>query len=310
MMALPDARTLQMFVAVAREGNATRAAERLHLSQPAVSLQLKRLGQESGMPLFRRTARGLELTAAGAILLGKAEQALAALAEFSGTARRLTKGVSGTLRIGTIIDPEFIRLGAFLKALLDSGATVATELRQGMSGEVLVAVKSGTLDAGFYLGEVAPAASRSDSPFGPAEPLLYRRRLAALRYRVVAPPSLERLVEARDWASLAELPWIGTPPASVHNRLLATVFAEAGVKQNVVALVDQEASMLEMARTGIGLCLCREEVALRARQAHGLAIADNVAIDTELSFVCLQARLDEPVISLALDVIDDIWSAG
>ena len=110
-----DLRMLRALSAVAREGNVTRAAKQLHLTQPAISLQLKRLSLETGVPLFRRTAGGLELTRDGALLAAKADQVLAAAADFGQTARSLTAGLRGRLRIGTVVDPEFTRLGALLK---------------------------------------------------------------------------------------------------------------------------------------------------------------------------------------------------
>ena len=64
--------TLRAFVTVAREGSVSRAAERLHLSQPAVSLKLKQLQQDLGLTLFERRPQGLALTADGQALLPSA----------------------------------------------------------------------------------------------------------------------------------------------------------------------------------------------------------------------------------------------
>ena len=297
-----DLRMLRAFAAVAREGNVTRAAKQLHLTQPAISLQLKRLAVETGVPLFRRTANGLELTRDGALLAAKADQVLAAAVDFDQTARSLTAQVRGRLRIGTVVDPEFTRLGSLLKALVESGPGIETELRHGMSGEVPVRLKRNELNVGFYLGDI-------DESNGGGEPVFHARKLARLNYRVVAPPSLGPLVRGRDWADLGGLPWIGTPPASVHHRLLARVFGDLDVRQNVVALVDQESSMLAMVRTGVGLSLCRESIALDQQQAHGLAIADRVKLETSLDFIVLDSRRDDPMIALAFDVIGRIWSA-
>lgn len=61
-----DTKILRSFAAVAREGNVSRAAEVLNLTQPTVSLHLKRLAEDTGLTLFRRTASGLELTREGA----------------------------------------------------------------------------------------------------------------------------------------------------------------------------------------------------------------------------------------------------
>ncbi|WP_434721566.1 LysR family transcriptional regulator [Mesorhizobium sp. RIZ17] len=301
-----DLRTLRAFVTVAREGNVTRAADQLHLTQPAISLQLKRLAQDTGITLFRRTATGLELTRDGALLAAKAEQVLASLVDFSQTARHLTTQLRGRLRIGTIIDPEFTRLGAFLKALVESGPGIETELRHGMSGEVPEMLKKDELDAGFFLGDIKDFDAVAGLAAGAQEQLFHVKELARLTYHVVGPPSLGGVIRGQDWSGLATLPWIGTPHASVHNRLLSRLFARLGVRQNVVASVDQEASMLAMVRTGVGLSLCRESIALHEQQANGLVIAD-VKVETTLSFVCLNARILDPSIAHAFDAIQRVW---
>ncbi len=298
-----DLKTLKAFVTVAREGNVTRAAERLLVTQPAVTLQLKRLARETGLTLFRRTSAGLELTHEGALLAAKAEQVLAALTDFGQTAGHLATRVRGKLRIGTIIDPEFTRLGAFLKALIESGPGIETTLRHGMSGDVPEGLKRNELDAGFFLGDPRDCqlSGESDSR------LFCGRELAHLTYRVVAPPSLAGFVRGADWAQLASLPWIGTPPASVHHRLLTRLFTNMGLRQTIVAEVDQEASMLAMVRTGIGLSLCRESIALHEQQVHGLVIADAVRVPTTLSFICLTARAEDPAVAVAFDAIRRVW---
>ncbi|MGN7737613.1 LysR family transcriptional regulator [Ensifer sp. 22564] len=302
-----DLRKLKAFVTVAREGNVTRAAEQLHVTQPAVTLQLKRLAADTGLTLFRRTSTGLELTQEGALLAAKAEQVLTALTDFGQTAGHLATRVRGKLRIGTIIDPEFTRLGAFLKALIESGPGIETTLRHGMSGDVPEGLRRNELDAGFYLGDPKDYDPSAEITGESAAPLFHARELAQLTYRVVAPPSLAGLVRGADWTQLASLPWIGTPQASVHNRLLSRLFADLGVRQNIVAPVDQETSMVAMVRTGVGLSLCREAIALHEQQAHGLVIAENVKISTTLSFLCLEARIGDPSIMAAFDAIRRVW---
>ncbi|MEP9387718.1 LysR family transcriptional regulator [Mesorhizobium sp. KR9-304] len=303
-----DLKALRAFVAVAREGNVTRAAERLHLTQPAVSQHLKRLAYDTGVTLFRRTSKGLELTQEGTLLAAKAERVFAAFQDFGQTARHLGTGPRGKLRIGTIIDPEFTRLGGFLKALVDGGPGIETELRHGMSGDVPEGLRRNELDVGFFLGDIRDVDPVSGANSDGSDSLFHVRELARLTYRVVAPPSLAAFVRGQDWAALSALPWIGTPQASAHNRLLRKVFGKLGIRQNVVASVDQEPSMLAMVRTGLGLSLCRESIALHEQQAHGLVIADRVAIETALSFICLGARIDDPSIKIALDAVDRVWS--
>lgn len=305
-----DPQTLRAFITVAREGNVSRAALRLHLSQPAVSLQLKSLAQSTGLQLFTRTPHGLALTPDGAALLPQAEKALAALADFDQAALKLNSTLRGRLRIGTILDPEFIRLGAFLKELVESAPQIETELRQGMSGEVLARVARGELDVGFYLGEPDDLEIReSVAPSTQAQAAINFevKTLSHFTYRVLAPAGWGDQVQGRDWKALAALPWLATPPESAHHRMLARVFAPLGVAPRQVALVDQEASMLDLVRSGVGLSLVRDSIAIREAQARGLVIADRVSLDCVLSFVCLKARRSEPVIASAWGALERVW---
>ncbi|MDP3700642.1 MAG: LysR family transcriptional regulator [Hylemonella sp.] len=296
-----DPQALRAFVAVAREGNVSRAAQRLHLSQPAVSLQLKALAEATGLALFTRTPKGMALTQDGAALLPLADKALVALADFGQAAAALHHTVRGTLRIGTILDPEFTRLGAFLKTLVESAPQIGTELRQGMSGDVLAQVARGDLDVGFFL-------NLPDDPVGPPYQL---RSLARFSYRVLAPAGWGPQVRGKDWKALAALPWLATPAASAHHRLLRRVFGPGsltGIEPRRVALVDQEASMLDLVKSGVGLSLVRDSIAIREAQARGLVVADQVALECDLSFVCLAARAGEPVIASALAALDSVWA--
>lgn len=313
MTSLADPQTLRAFIAVAREGNVSRAAVRLHLSQPAVSLQLKGLAESTGLTLFTRTPHGLLLTPDGAALLPQAEKALAALADFGHAAQSLQSSVRGTLRIGTILDPEFIRLGAFLKQLVESAPQIEIVLSHSMSGDVLDRIGRADLDVGFYLGPLTDAEQElgpSPGRRGQKAALFETRQLIHFSYRVLAPAGWGEQVLGRDWKALAALPWLATPPASVHHRLLAGVFGPGsitGVEPKRVALVDEEASMLDLVKSGVGLSLARDSIAIREAQAFGLVIADRVSLDCDLSFVCLKTRVAEPVVASAWVALDKIW---
>ena len=293
-----DIAALRVFAAVAREGSLSRAAERLHLTQPAVSLQVKALQERLNLRLFERTPRGMRLTPDGAALLPLADKVLEAQREFVGAAQRLHTQVRGTLGIGTILDPEFTRLGAFLKALVESAPQLQTVLRQGMSGEVLARLEAGELDVGFYLGD--PNEERPGTPFRV-------RAITPFTYRVLAPAGWGPQVLGRDWRGLASLPWIETPADSAHHRLLRRALGPLGLSVRRVAQVDQEASMLDLVRSGVGLSLVRDSVAIREAQARGLVVADRVALDCVLTFVCLASRAAEPAIEAAWAALGEVW---
>jgi DNA-binding transcriptional LysR family regulator len=324
-----DIQTLRIFAAVAREGNLSRAADKLALTQPAVSLQIKGLQAATGLTLFTRSAQGMNLTRDGAALLPLAEKVLAAQGDFKNAAAGLHTQVRGRLRIGTILDPEFTRLGAFLKVLVETAPQVETELRQLMSGDVLAQIDRGELDVGFYLGGPAqarahPASSQSNRDTAQTgrekvaidsgaiqrpdlAPQFAFRELMHFTYRVLAPAGWGPRVLGKDWKALAALPWIATPPASAHHRLLAGVFEPLGVEPRRVALVDQEASMLDLVKSGVGLSLVRDSIAMRESQSAGLVIADQVSLQSVLGFVSLHTQRQAPVVASAWQALDAVW---
>ncbi|CAB3633324.1 HTH-type transcriptional regulator CysL [Achromobacter mucicolens] len=285
-----DLKHIRTFAAVAREGNLTRAAEHLHLTQPALSLQLKNFQESLDLTLFTRTAQGLAPNADGRALLAPAQRVLDALDDFQRAIGALRDTVQGELRIGTILDPEFLRLGATLQYLVEHYPKIRPTLRHGMSGSVGRQVRAGDLDVGFYLGPPQPSG-------------LHAQPLASFSYYVVAPKGWSAQVAGRGWAEIAALPWIWTPPDSVHHRLLSDKFDALGITPHAVAEVDQEASMLDLVRSGVGLSLARDSIALRESQSSGLQLVKGLSIQAELSFITQTARRDDPLVAAAFAAV-------
>ncbi|NUU04197.1 LysR family transcriptional regulator [Herbaspirillum robiniae] len=287
---------LRAFISVAREGTLTRAAEKLHVTQPAVSLQIKSLQEHLGLQLFTRSAGGMVLTVEGNKLLPLAERVLADLQELRRHAAALQASgtnIAGSLAIGTILDPEFIRLGAFLKLLVERHPQLSTKLSHHMSGSVLNEIREGRLDVGFFLGDPGKG--------------FHAMTLTPFTYNVIAPAGWKSRVAGKGWKELSRLPWIWTPPESAHHRLLSKVFAEHKVKPDTVALVDQESSMLDLVKSGVGLSLARESIALSQAHAHGLVISDAVELSTELSFISLDRQKNNDTVKAVFQVLQEVW---
>ncbi len=158
---LPRIQALRCFITVAREGTVSRAATLLHLTQPAVSLQLKGLEESTGLQLFNRTPGGFTLTEAGAALLPLAHRTVSASADFRTAADSLRESLRATLRVGTILDPESIRLGSFVRSLATSSKKTEVFLRYGTSDDVLA--------------QIGRANSTSDTTSMPRRPNALRR---------------------------------------------------------------------------------------------------------------------------------------
>src|SRR5258706_14546644 len=96
-----ELRHLRYFVAVAEELNCTRAAERLAINQPPLSLQIRQLEKEMGTSLFRRLTRGVELTSAGKLMLEEARVILKQVEQAKTGARRRARGETGHIIVGS-----------------------------------------------------------------------------------------------------------------------------------------------------------------------------------------------------------------
>jgi DNA-binding transcriptional LysR family regulator len=309
MTDLPRSQALRCFITVAREGSVSRAAALLHLTQPAVSLQLKALEEAAGLQLFNRTPGGFTLTEAGTALLPLAHKAVSAALDFRAAADALKQSQRSTLRVGTILDPEFTRLGAFVRRLTASAQKIEVFLRHGMSDDVLAQIGNGELDVGYYID------ANSDASL-PPQPRPERRidgskfQLAPLlsyTYRVVAPTEWSDQVLGKNWADLAALPWLATPSPSAHRRLLDDVFRPLGPLPKRVGFTDQEEAMIDFVESGVCLSLVRDSVLKRITRQRNFVIADKVSLACDLSFACLATRRQEPVISRAFAAMRSVW---
>ncbi|WP_189641525.1 LysR family transcriptional regulator [Paramylibacter ulvae] len=303
MQRFSNINALLAFVTVVKEGSVSAAADAMNLTQPAISHQLKRLSAETDVVLFKRTSSGLQLTQDGANLVAKAERVIEAATDFHRSAHKRAGRISGKLRIGTIVDPAFIRLGQMLHHMRNDYPDIETELIHGVSGETLSRLRRNQIDAGFYLSgpdEFENTQSDQEEP-------IHALRLADFNYRIIGPTGWQKQLETASWIELAALPWIGTPEVSVHHRLLKPIFATHDVVQNIVARVDQEASMLEMVRSGIGLSLCRDSIALSQKQSSGLALCPEIHVPATLSFITLAQRKDDITTSVLFKSVGRIW---
>ena len=144
-----DLRQIESFVAVAEELHFGRAAKRVHLSQPALSQQIKRLEQELGFELLTRTQRRVELTSPGATFLEHARRVLSDVDEMVAVSRRAADGRAGTLRLGYVGSALFSVVPPTVQAMRTEAPEVQVTLVERKTEEQLAAMRDGRLDVGF-----------------------------------------------------------------------------------------------------------------------------------------------------------------
>jgi len=144
-----ELRQLRYFVAVAEELHFRRAAERLHISQPPLSQQIRALEDELGFALLVRTRRRVELTPAGAAFLRDARTLLAELEGAVATARRIDAGQTGRLRINFVGSALFSIVPGTVERFRAARPGVEIELRERATVDQLRAVRAGVADVGL-----------------------------------------------------------------------------------------------------------------------------------------------------------------
>lgn len=285
---------LRSFAAVAEAGHLTRAAERLHLSQPAVSAHVKALEEELGVALFARSARGMQLTREGESLLAHARAVLESAGELERAARSLRRELSGDLRIALNSDAEFLRVRELLEALRAEHPRLAVHLPQSMSNLIAEEVRAGTLDGGFAYGECPPQG-------------LEALRLAGIELVVVGPPAWRERLSSATWAGLAREPWVWYSDALPCHASVMRLIAPHNARPNTVAVTDYEGTVKALVSSGAGLGIMRSDEGERCEQ-EGLAFVwPGGRLPMNVYFLTRPERAEDPALRAFLGVLRRVW---
>ncbi|BAQ24459.1 LysR family transcriptional regulator [Streptococcus troglodytae] len=151
-----DIRVLNYFVTIAQEKNITRAADRLLVTQPTLSRQIKDLEEELGVTLFRRSSRELQLTEDGQYLYNRSLEILALVNK---TEENLTRkgDIGGDLFIGTAETASFDLIAQASRSMLELYPQVHLHFQAGNADMVYEGLDTGTLDFGLIFGRSIPS---------------------------------------------------------------------------------------------------------------------------------------------------------
>jgi DNA-binding transcriptional LysR family regulator len=237
---MPELRHLRTFVAVAEELSFTRAAERLHLGQQAVSKSVAQLERELGVALLERTTHDVRLTAAGEALLGAGRGALTAADAAFALAQEVGGGLSGRVRVGVSPAVGAADREELVRVLREGAPELSVSIREVRPGEMGPLLRSRELD--LALARSSGRDETLDSaPLRPTPVILCvpaGHRLAAAASVRLADLDGERL-----------LTW--SPPGTPYTDLLVTRLAAAGARvEPVEARVTGSATLGELVELG------------------------------------------------------------
>jgi DNA-binding transcriptional LysR family regulator len=266
-------RDIRALIAVADAGSFTRAAERLHLSQPALTVQIRRLEQAIGARLFDRNSRNVGLTPAGRELLPLLQKSLRDMETVLRDARALGIGESGTIRIACL--PTFAAsvLPELIQALKRDVPRAAFQIRDGVASLVNALVRSEDADIGVTGGDVL-------------DPLLEVLHAGVDRLVVVCPKThalaKKRRIALKD---LLSTPLVLTAPETSVRAVVDAALSGAHGAPEIACEPTYMMTAVAMVRGGLGVTILpqsarevRAEPGLIARPIDHPAFVRPVAI--------------------------------
>lgn len=290
-----DIRQLRTFVAVARFASVTKAAEALHVTQPAVSGQLKSLEDELQVRLLSRTTSSVTLTQSGQQLLGKAEKAIEAFGEFAHAAKSLRGQIEGRLRVGVVmLDPRALRVGPLLQEIVAHNPGLRIDVQIGRTSWLHDAIRSAEIDGAILVCKRCP-------------PSTHMLVLDDIPFHLVIPASWKGRFKGTALSELAQLPWIRMAPRSGHQEVLADILETAGITPIETVEADHEQLMRALVAAGVGVGLLRKELALEAQAAGEVLLFGDHSATTNLAFAYPEGRRDDPTIQAVLAALKKIW---
>jgi len=248
-----ELRHLRYFVAVAELENVSRAALRLHVSQPALSRQVRDLEDELGFPLLRRSAKAVQLTEAGRVFLTESRAVLARAESAVAAAREVATGRRGELHVGYAPVPTVRILPPALRAFQAEVPGVRVKLHDLSPEEMLAGLRQGTLHLTLLVR--------------PTRRMLRGLRFVplvrdALRLAVPRGHRLSRL-RAVPLSELAGVPLVAYSRKEFpeYHDTLEALFASAGVRPRIVEEHDGGVSLVTAVEAGTGLALVSQSIA-------------------------------------------------
>ncbi|MBF3551263.1 LysR family transcriptional regulator [Burkholderia pseudomallei] len=245
-----ELRQLRYFIAVAEEMNITRAAQRLHMTQPPLSRQLQLIEDEIGLPLFERGARPLKLTDAGRVLYAQARRVLEQADELAPLTRRLAQAAERIV-IGFVPSTLYGALPEVIRAFREAAPAVELSLIEMFTLEQLGALKGGRIDIGF--GRL-----RFDDDRLVREVLVEERLIVALPdgHPLAAP---DASISLADIAGQTLIVYPSTPRPSFADQQLSAL-RDGGLAPAAVHEVRELQTALGLVAAQVGVSLVPESV--------------------------------------------------
>ena len=289
-------RHLRYFVVVAEERHFGRAAERLHIAQPPLSQQIRRLEAALGVDLFVRTTRRVDLTDAGTAYLQRARAILASVDTAADEARRVAAGTVGHVAIGCVGSATYSLLPALSRRLAEDLPGVEFSFRGEMLvADQLTALRQGDIDLALLRPPV------SDGTLT-VIPLRDERLVVALPHD--HPLATRRQVRVVDLAAVDLIVHSAGRRSAMYD-VVRRLFADANVTPRIRHEVGETSTLVTLVAGGRGAAVVPEPVSALA--LHGVTFRPLIRPATTVQLAAAhRAERDEPHLRRTLLVLIDL----
>ncbi|MBC6402899.1 MAG: LysR family transcriptional regulator [Hyphomonadaceae bacterium] len=246
-----ELRQLRYLIAVAEEENFGRAALKLNISQPPVTRQIKKLEEELGVQLFKRTQKGAALTAAGGVFLGDARQIMSLVHRSVERVEAAHRGELGTAEVAYFGSPSLKIVPEILQVFKNDYPDVEINLRRIPKREQIRAIKVGEIHMGF-------------GRYFPHDPDIYTEEILTEGLAVAVPKYLDIDIHASNWkkifksASFVLFPAAGRP--NFADEVLSILNRE-GIDPQIGNVTEDIHSALILTAVGEGFTITPSSVA-------------------------------------------------
>ena len=292
-----DLKQLKYFLAVAEEKSFSRAAERLHISQPPLSQQIMKLESELGVRLFTRTTRSFELTVAGRALMVEAAELLGKMRMTIETIRQIDRGEVGRLRVGIVGSALWGPIPGLLEQFQTGFPRVTWTIHELGPNDQWEALRNKQIDVGFWR-----------EPRIEADVLKQAKLHQELCFRenVCVAVNERHPLAARESVALQEI--AGEPLLTLHldqsaePRYLLQCCIDAGFEPTIFQEAAEPQTLLAMVGAGLGVALMPETTSrigwpgVRFLPIHTNAPSANL-------YISYPAQDDAPVVRAFLNIL-------
>ena len=248
-----DLKQLRYFLAVAEEKSFSRAAERLHISQPPLSQQIMKLESELGVKLFARTTRTFELTVAGRALMNEAAELLGKMRMTIDTIRQIDRGEVGRLRVGIVGSAMWGPIPSLLEEFQSKFPRVTWTLHEFGPTVQYEALRAKQIDVGFWR---EPRLDDDDLKHDNLRQELCFRENVCVAINEHHPLAKQDAIELMD---IAEEPMLTLAlDKSAFPRYLIQCCVKAGFQPTIFQEATEPQTLLAMVGAALGVALLPE----------------------------------------------------